>query len=261
MLQVLQASQTERERALEQVQQAQQMRSLGALAAGVAHEINNPLNNLELTVSGLQMLLERNPSAGDERVRERLGRAAGEIDRIQEIVRHMRSLVARPEEVHLDEPVEMRSILVRALALVGAQLGAHGIRLEEDLPEDLPAVRADPRQFEQVLVHLLTNAMQALDGAARGDKRIRVRGAREGRQAILEMTDNGPGLGEHAERIFEPFFTTKDAGGGMGLGLSLVHAYIASWGGEIRAGAAPEGGARFTLRLRVFEAEDGPCAS
>jgi C4-dicarboxylate-specific signal transduction histidine kinase len=241
---------TERLRLQEHMQQAKRLEAVGTLAAGVAHEINNPLNNLELTVSGLELLLERRePSAERDEVLARLRKATGEVGRIGEIVAHMRSLV-RHKKTDVISPVDVNACVEQALKLLRAQLSVHQIKLQLLLSPGLQPRRGDSHQLEQVVIHLVTNAMQALDKSRVREKRILVRTESCPDKVVLTVEDNGPGLGSDADRVFDPFFTTKEAGAGMGLGLSIVYSTVTGWGGEVEAFDKSEGGAVFRITLK-----------
>jgi len=241
------------------LQRAHKLEAMGTLAGGIAHEINQPLNALQLYASGLEMLVEKDRQPDRETLLARLGWIMRECDRIHEIISHMRALVhqeagpAKPGAANLNECVEA------ALSLLTAQLKAHGIGLELHLEPGLPEARANPVQLEQVVINLVVNAMQALDSleaAASRDaadsearKRITVSTGRQDSRLLLTVQDTGPGLQGLEDRMFDPFFTSKDAGKGMGLGLSIVHTFVESWGGEIRGRTRDSGGAEFSVRL------------
>jgi C4-dicarboxylate-specific signal transduction histidine kinase len=250
---------TERHNVNQRLQQLHRLEAMGTLAGGVAHEINQPLSALHLYASGLHLLLEQQVDIPVSRIMERLSLILGQTEKIREIISHMRALVLH-EATPSPEPVSVASGVEGALALVGSQLLAHGVRVASEIPVDTPKVRANRTQFEQVLINLLINAMHALDTVEREAKKIRISAEEtaEG-QVRIRVIDNGPGVQGVEEQIFTPFFSTKDPHQGMGLGLSIVHAFASAWGGEIRAhnnGAAP--GATFTLTLRAeHSGEDG----
>ncbi|AGW12942.1 PAS domain-containing protein [Megalodesulfovibrio gigas] len=234
---------------------AQKLEAMGTLAAGIAHEINQPLNALQLYGSGLEMLLESNPSLPVATIRERIGLMLQEANKVRDIINHMRAL-SRLDTPAAIQPVDMAASVRSALQLVRAQLAAHGIELALHLPAALPHVLASPVQLEQVVINLVVNAMQALDTLPVDPLRpklIRVEGCARGGQVLLIVEDNGPGLGGRQDRLFDPFFTTKDASLCMGLGLSIVHSLARSWGADVLAEAAAGQGARFSLVLRAAD--------
>ncbi len=235
------------------LQRAQKLEALGTLAGGIAHEINQPLNALELYASGLEMLLEKNRMPDRDTLLARLRWILRETGRIHEIITHMRALVRQESSPRKPTAADLDASVSSALSLLQAQLQAHGIDLRMELAGDLPPVRAVPVQLEQVVINLVVNAMQAMDtlppATRHGGKAktVLVRTGRKDGRPVLWVLDNGPGLDGKENRIFDPFYTSKDAGKGMGLGLSLVHTFVTSWGGEVRGASLDSGGACFTV--------------
>ncbi len=235
------------------LQRAQKLEALGTLAGGIAHEINQPLNALELYASGLEMLLEKDRMPERQTLLARLRWILRETGRIHDIITHMRALVRQESVPNASIEADLDASVSSALSLLQAQLLAHGIELRTELAGNLPPVQAVPVQLEQVVINLVVNAMQALDTVppetmhGRNAKTILVRTGLKNDKAALWVLDNGPGLGGKENRVFDPFYTSKDAGKGMGLGLSLVHTFVSSWGGEVRAGSSDSGGACFTV--------------
>lgn len=242
---------TDRLTMAERLQQIQRLKSLGSLAAGIAHEINQPLSALHLYASGMQMLLEQGAQTSPERIMERLSLILAQADKIRQIISHMRALVLQEGHSSL-APVDVPKAVTDALSLVGVQLHEHGIKVALDLPEGFPSALASAVQLEQVVINLLVNAMHALDTLDRPDKSIQVGlGQEDECTLLLRVSDNGPGVGALHSRIFDPFFTTKSQADGMGLGLSIVHAFVSSWGGGVKAENNAEGGATFTVSIPV----------
>ena len=227
----LEAAHRELKQTQAQLVHASKLASLGTLAAGVAHEINQPL-----TV--IMSLAELMGLRADDRVGEhadhlrQMDRAAERIGRIVDNVRTFgRQNSFKLEPTRLVEPLE------RALELFEARLGVEGIRLERDyeLPEHLES-ELDPSRMEQVFVNLLANARDALRGKCvdAAAPTIRLRAAKEDDVVRYVVEDNGPGVPRaEVEHIFDPFFTTKEVGEGTGLGLSLSHSIVKEHGGEL----------------------------
>lgn len=236
------------------LQRAHKLEAMGTLAGGIAHEINQPLNALQLYVSGLEMLVEKDHHLKRETLLTRLGWIMRESGKIHEIITHMRTLVHQEAGPAKPSAADLNDCVKDALSLLTAQLSAHGITLEAQYTSDLPHARANPVQLEQVVINLVVNAMQALDTlnsetAPNLQKRIKVETGRQEDMLRLVVRDNGPGLQGFEDRMFDPFFTSKEAGKGMGLGLSIVHTFVDSWGGEVRGHTLDSGGAEFTVRL------------
>ena len=243
---------TDRQSLASRLQQVQRLEALGSLAGGIAHEINQPLSALHLYASGMQMLIEQG-AVSPEQMLERLALILSQADKIRQIISHMRALVMQEENPPVSG-VSVADAVKDALSLVGAQLYDHSIKVLVDIPDDLPEVSANAVQLEQVVINLLVNAMHALDSLPKEPE--------EGKQIsvfvadikpgtlILRVADNGPGVEGLHSKIFDPFFTTKDSHSGMGLGLSIVHAFVSSWGGSVEAGDNPKGrGAVFSVIL------------
>ncbi|MEX0923870.1 MAG: PAS-domain containing protein [Rhodovibrionaceae bacterium] len=231
----------------EALHQSEKLSALGMLLAGVAHELNNPLQ----VVLGQAALLEN--ALQDEGEIERARRIRAAAERCAKIVKVFLAM-ARDEPASRVE-IDVNEALERALDLVSYQLGRAGVEVRCELAAALPRIAGDPDQLNQVFVNLLINAMQALE-AAPSPRRITLRTlalSANGEVEIL-VADSGPGVPEALRsRIFDPFFTTKPIGVGTGVGLSVCHGMVTAHGGSISVEDAPEeGGARFRVRL--------PCA-
>jgi len=221
---------------------------MSALASGVAHEINQPLNALHLYASGLELLLEKKQPLDTEILLARLKLILGEADSIRGIVDQMRALV-RQETGQYVGAAEMPRAVRRALALTEAQLSKLSVSVRLSLPEGLPPVKADAVQLEQVLVNLLLNALQAMETGGATPCVISISACQSDNFVELTVADNGPGLLGRDDSVFEPFFSTKESG--MGLGLSIVHSLVHSWGGRVACGPSEFGGAAFVVGLPI----------
>lgn len=245
-------------RALEQkLTHIHRLEAMSTLAGGIAHEINQPLSALNLYAGGLQMLLEKDELPPPRVIRERIGLILDQAKKISEITQHMRATAARTSGVM--EEVDVLAALQTAVRDLQPRLRAGGIRVVMRRPQRLPAVKAVAVQLTQVFANLIANAAQALASGERrpdGEAVIRLSLALEKDRVLVEVADSGPGLPPGLERrVFDPFFTTKGPSGGMGLGLSIVHAFLRSWEGDIQATPRhPElGGAAFSVTLKIFE--------
>ncbi len=234
------------ERARAGLARHERLASLGTLAAGVAHEINNPLayvaGNLEL----LDEALAR-PGLEGEGLGPLVREAREGAERIRGIVNTLRTL-SRVDEARV-APVDLRRAVDAALRIAGVELH-HRARVELEVGP-VPFVEGDDGHLVQVIINLLVNAAQALPAGAaeRNLVRVALRTDAEG-WAVLEVRDNGPGVPpELLDRIFDPFFTTKPPGQGTGLGLSLCHGIIAGLGGKLSVESAPGEGACFRVTL------------
>jgi signal transduction histidine kinase len=225
--------------AREHAARAERLASVGRLAAGVAHEVGNPMT----AVIGFLALLRDRLAQGKEGLEyvDRIEREAARIDRI------LRDLLALARPADRLRPVDLQRCATQAAALVRAQPNwSVATEIQLAIPQGLPSVLADEHYVVQILVNLLVNAAKA------GARTIRVTARPEEASVVAEVIDDGRGLPEgYAEQLFEPFFTTADPGEGTGLGLALCHATMERFGGSIEAQPAPGGkGAAFVLRFR-----------
>lgn len=243
---------TERRRMEERLEQTRRLQAVGTLAAGIAHEINNPLNSLQLRMGMLEMQLEDGAPPPRDLLLQRVRDLTRDIERIRDIVRHMRALVrARANQDAAVGAVDLAPVVEAGLDILRAQLQEHHVDVTCTLTPDLPPVKAEARPLELVLVNLVVNAVHALRDAHTPDPRIRIQAYPRGGSVFLDVEDNGPGLGGNPDKIFDPFFTTKAESESMGIGLSLVLGMIAGWDAGIEAGASPLGGALFRLELQT----------
>lgn len=228
-----------------QVIQSEKLASLGQIAAGIVHELNNPLTSIVAYSDYLRRKAER--SSSDPTDIERLRRINEAADRI---LRFSRDLIAysRPS-AEVPAPVAIHDIIDRALVFCEHVLDQTGVQVERDFA-DVPAVRGVAGQLTQVFVNLFTNAAQAMQESG-GNLRIVTRLLNETEVAVT-ISDEGHGIdSDHLPRIFEPFFTTKTDGTGTGLGLSIVRNIVQAHGGRIRAGGAVPRGTVFFVELPI----------
>jgi signal transduction histidine kinase len=245
-------------RAQDDLVRSEKLASMGRLVAGIAHEINNPVNAVINTIGPLEELIRSLPDAPDVATIGERGREAEEmlavIQRgatrskaiVQALHNYSRGDDEQPREVNLSRSVDDTLDLLRH-------------RLKDVQIDKLvdPALRVTgfPGQIDQVVMNLVTNAAQAISGRPGGGT-IRIRAQPDGDSVVLTISDDGPGIpAEVLPRIFDPFFTTKDVGEGSGLGLSIVHGIIERHGGRISVESEPGHGARFTIRLPTQRAK------
>ncbi len=228
-----------------QVIRSERMASVGRLAAGVAHEIGNPIAAL----LGMEDLLLDSTTPPDE-ARDFLVRMKKETERISTILRDLLDF-ARPEENPDSSgqfaPADVRIVVDEVVALSKPQKNFREIDLKIEI-ENSPLVMMSTARLTQVLLNLMMNAAAALDG--RKDPRIVARAKRDGENVRIEIEDNGPGVRDDVrDKIFEPFVTTKEVGQGTGLGLSVCRGLVEAANGTIDVDASFTGGARFVLIL------------
>lgn len=235
----------------EQLVQAGKLATLGELTTGVAHELNNPLNNIGLFIGNVIDFIDHRRLDPAPMLRD-LRAAMQQVRKASEIISHLRTF-GRVAPVSR-ERVAVNTIVQRALSLVAEQLRLRQIELVLDLAPADPAVWGNPIQLEQVFINIITNARDALADAPR--KVIQIGSAVEGPAVALTFRDTGPGIPPGLEqRIFDPFFTTKEVGKGTGLGLSIAYGIIQEHEGTIAVQSAPGEGA--TFRITIPLARDG----
>jgi signal transduction histidine kinase len=211
---------------------------VGRLAAGVAHEVGNPLSGIMGYLSLARSEAKQNPKLLDY-----LGRIDAELLRIDGIVKSLLDL-GRPAKMQ-PSVVDIARTVESCHLLLSKGKDFEGVELSLLIEPGL-LVSADASALSQVFINLLLNAAQAME--AKG--RITVRGTKEGSWAQIEVQDTGPGIpSEILPRIFDPFFTTKSAGRGTGLGLAVCQHLVAAMGGQLSAGNAEGGGALISMKL------------
>lgn len=223
--------------------QAGKLAVLGQMAASITHEINQPLAALRALNDNARVFLERGMQADAEGNLEAMAQLT---QRIAAIVAQLKGF-ARRDELRV-QPVPVAAAFQAAVALVSAEARRQRVTLEcPPVPEGLAALGQQVR-IEQVLVNLLRNGIDA--SAEKGGGTVTLRAEVDAEQALLRVSDNGPGLSEDVQaRLFEPFFTTKRRGDGLGLGLSISASIANALGGSLQGVNRAQGGAEFTLRL------------
>ncbi|NKC29489.1 sensor histidine kinase [Falsiroseomonas selenitidurans] len=242
---------TEQRQMQARLQSAGRLTTLGEMATGLAHELNQPLAVMSLAADNAMRALRGRGAEALPSVSERLARIGSQAKRAREIVDHLR-LFGRPDEGE-PEPVDLAAAIEGATVLAHGALASAGIVLLVELVPRLPPVMARLVPLEQAIVNLLVNARDAIRETAPAEGatgRITIAARMQEEAVVMTVSDTGGGIPEpHLERLFEPFFTTKPPDRGTGLGLSLCHATMRSFGGGIAAANGPEG-AVFTLRFR-----------
>jgi len=223
--------------------ESHKLRAIGNLVAGVAHELNNPLNNIFLTGASL---IEDFPDLDDDEKLDMATDVMQEAERAQHIVRNLLDF-ARQSETRI-EPIHLDEVLRRSVDLVANQVKMSKIVLDLQIPPELPPIHGDSQMLSQVFVNLILNAVDAM--VEHGTIQVRVRKDRGEGYLAVEFEDDGPGIPEHVlGRIFEPFYTTKKKGKGTGLGLSVSLGIVKKLGGTIQAKSAVGEGTTFTVLL------------
>jgi two-component system NtrC family sensor kinase len=225
--------------------QSHKMRAVGTLTAGVAHELNNPLNNLTLTA---HMLLEDYDVLSDQERREMIQDIVSESKRSTNIISNLLDF-ARESGSQL-EPLDLKQLLKDTINLAVNQIKLSGIRIEFQATDNLPRVHGDSQQLRQVFLNLILNAIDA--SSKGGIIRVIVLPADEPNYIAVKVIDTGTGIPDHIlSSIFDPFFTTKGKGKGTGLGLSVSQGIVVKHGGKINVSSRKDQGATFTVTLPV----------
>jgi C4-dicarboxylate-specific signal transduction histidine kinase len=244
---------TEREALRGRLAQSEKLASLGQFVAGIAHEMNNPLQGV---LGHLELLIETSEAARP--VRPTLRRIYQEGDRAAKIVRNL--LVFTGSRRMSRQRLRIERVLSRALVSRSAGRRRGRIEVSRHQEDNVPDIAGDPALLQQALLNILINAEHAI-AATSGPGRIETSVAASANGDMVQLTIHDSGRGIPAEilpRIFDPFFTTKEVGQGTGLGLAITYGIIQEHGGTIHASNSPEGGASFVIELPAVVRESGP---
>ncbi len=223
--------------------QAGKLAVLGQMAAGISHEVNQPLTALHTFTDNAVDLLAR---GRHDDVRENLGFIKQMAERIGRIVGEIKTFTRKPAVER--SPVRLADVIAQALMLVEPRRRKIGAQIDLPANDEDVKVLADPQRLEQIIVNLLLNALDAVADA--GEKRVAIEVTHANRQVFLVIRDSGPGIPmDVLPHLFEPFFTTKASGQGLGLGLAISRMIVAELGGRLEVRNAVAGGAEFTVIL------------
>jgi signal transduction histidine kinase len=231
----------------EQVRHANRMVTIGQLAAGVAHELNEPLGN----ILGFAQLAISSPNLNDQTRRD--------IEKIEKASLYAREIIRKLMFFSRQTPsrkidVSLQAVVEDALSLLESRCDTAGIELVRNLAPELPLIHGDPAQLQQVLVNLAVNAIQSMPNG--GTLTITTRQEQDTQCLVVE--DSGSGIApDDIKNLFLPFFTTKEVGEGTGLGLSVVHGIVSSHGGSVHVESQLGSGTRFEVRLPVNVSDPG----
>ena len=232
----------------EQIIHTRKIASLGTLVSGVAHELNNPINNIILTidtlVGGRKISEERTATLLNDILTQAI-RASGIVKNLLDFSR---------AETSTTQDVDVAALLCETIKIAGNQITINQVNLHQDVPSGLPLVRGNRQGLQQVFLNLIINAVQAMPTG--GDLTVSA-GQDKSKRIIVKVQDTGGGISpEHLPHIFDPFFTTKEVGQGTGLGLSVSYGIIKKHGGRIDVDSRPGKGATFTVIIPTKEEED-----
>ena len=239
-----------------QLIQASKMTTLGQMAAGIAHEINQPLNVIQVCADYFAKMIERGQAIAEEDLVSMTSDIASNVQRASGIIQHMRDFARQSEvtrsKVRINDPIR------DVFKVLGHQLKIHKVGLQLDLDPDIPFIMADHNRLEQVFINLVTNALDAMDEKCSipehktAEKLIAIRSFAEAGEVVVTVADTGIGMPpEVIAKLFEPFFTTKKVGKGTGLGVSISYGIVRDYDGIIDINSTVGEGTTFTLRFPV----------
>jgi len=248
---------TERKKAETHLIQAAKMGTLGEMASGIAHELNQPLSVIKIGSDFLLKMIKKGEKIDDQELNIITQEMGTQVDRASDIINHLR-IFARLSETVKGE-IDINAPIRDVFKILGQQLKVHRIEVELDLNENLPSVMADHNRLEQVFINLVLNAMDAMDekekrlGKEKIEKILSIRSYLEDREIVVTVSDTGIGIPEKImDRLFEPFFTTKQVGKGTGLGLSISYGIVKDYDGAIDVKSEEGIGTTLILRLPAY---------
>ncbi|MFC1821483.1 PAS domain S-box protein [Thermodesulfobacteriota bacterium] len=253
---------TQRVEMEQQLIQSSKMATLGEMATGVAHELNQPLSVINSASNFFIRKINKKEDIQGETLLKLSSKISSNVDRATKIINHMREF-GRKSDKSL-EKVHINDVLRRAYDVLSQQLKLRGIEVTWQIQEDLPMIEADSIRLEQVFINLLLNARDAIEEKLEATEDIRkseeliFRTSSHGDEVTVEVCDTGPGIPEAIkDKIFEPFFTTKKVGKGTGLGLSISYGIIQECGGRIQVVSKNKVGTCFVITLPAWKDENG----
>ena len=237
-----------------QLIQAGKMATLGTMAAGMAHEINQPLNVIQICADLILKMMKKGHSIPDEDLKTMADDIIDNVGRAADVIKHVRDF-ARQSERNLKK-ITINDPINDVFKVLGHQLSVHQIKIKLDLDLDIPDIMAEHNRLEQVFINLVTNAIDAMDEKAikndgiNIEKLLSINSFAENDQVIVTVSDTGIGMPDDVKsKLFEPFFTTKEPGKGTGLGTSISYGIIKDYGGTIDIESERDKGAKFIIKF------------
>jgi len=247
---------TQRLETEQQLIQASKMATLGEMATGVAHELNQPLAVIKTASSYFMKKVKKQQPIKEEILFTMAQEIDSHVDRASKIINHMRQFGRKSDQKK--DRIQLNDVLRKSFEIFSQQLKVRGIDVTWEIEENLPRIMADADRLEQVFINLLINARDAIEEKweshprPAGDKRITLRTCSKAGRVFVEVADTGKGIPKsNSEKIFEPFFTTKDVGKGTGLGLSISYRIVQDFGGRIRVSSREGEGALFVMSFPI----------
>jgi PAS domain S-box-containing protein len=235
-----------------QLVQAGKMTTLGVMAAGMAHEINQPLNVIQVSADFILKMLRKGHTLDPAELKTVAEDIIAGVERASFVIKHVRDFSRQSEIVR--SRVVINDPIRDVFKILGHQLKVHDIEVDLDLDPELPAIMADHNRLEQVFVNLISNAIDAIDEKhanrqpADSIKRLKIRSCQDSDHVVVEVSDSGIGMPQHVKnKLFEPFFTTKKVGKGTGLGTSISYGIVKDYNGRIEVESEPGQGTVFRI--------------
>jgi signal transduction histidine kinase len=242
--------------------QSGKLASLGEMATSIAHEINQPINVIKLIATGLLRQFSKNNVVETELLKDELKTINQQIVRLQKIIMHMKMFARKRFDINIP-PIEINKPISDSFLLIGQQLHAHSIEVDLQLKENLPLIKVEATQLEQIIINLVHNARDALDekelklsdkDKKEFHKKIEIKTYSHKRDVCIEVSDNGAGMSpETLDNIFEPFYTTKDSIKGTGLGMSISYNLIRNMYGDISVKSSSGEGSCFLIKIPAYK--------
>jgi len=244
-----------RRKAQNELVQAGKMAALGQLTAGISHELNQPLSAIRYYLHNARLLLKRGRV---ETHTENLTRIGDLVERMASMINHLKTFARWPSDARV--PVAVAPVIEHALSLFAGKIKGGGIRVTFGDPKHAARVCGEEIRLEQVLINLISNAVDAVMEMPVGQRHLSLMICEEEKDVVISVTDSGPGIPEEAlGSIFDPFYTTKEVGKGLGLGLSISYNIVKDFKGTLGAYMPEGGGTRFALTLP--KADSGPATA
>jgi C4-dicarboxylate-specific signal transduction histidine kinase len=233
--------------------QTGKMATLGEMATGVAHELNQPLNVIQVGTDFLTKMIRRGKKVSHDELLKVSRNISEQVKRATNIVDHLREF-GRKSDLRV-YPVDLNEPIGEVFTLLGQQLKLRNINVNLQLESALPAIQADKNRLEQIFLNLITNARDAMESKGQeAIKELTIATYQDGKSVFAEISDTGIGVPEGIQKkIFDPFFTTKEAGKGTGLGLSITYNLVKDFKGDIDVESAPGVGTTFTVKFPIHE--------
>jgi C4-dicarboxylate-specific signal transduction histidine kinase len=253
-LQTMFELENEQLKAKQLAERASKFASIAVMAAGITHEINQPLSAIKVTADSMVLWHEANPYTIPKRFDSRMQSISDAVERIHEIVQHMRAFWTDTSEV---EPTAVNpyDVIQTTVGLFQKQMLAHLITLDVAIHKETPAIRINRLHLEQICINLISNSIDALDSVHKRDKRICITLTHTQESVCLQIRDNATGIPDFLEpnQLFDPFYSTKTEGKGMGLGLAIVKSFVQKYQGTITATNNAEGGLTFDITFPRYK--------